>query len=1001
MRFKRNPQTTERELRWYRRAALVLGALCWLASSASAQAQTEKLADEVRKLLSERCIECHGAETRESGLRLDTGRGIRQGGDFGPVVQPHDAQRSELIRRVATDNENELMPPGGPRLSNQEVAVLESWIQAGATWPESWDSEEEERDPRLEHWAWQALTASEIPPPVDWDASANIEPERNPIDHFVRAKLADQKLAPAPLADRRTLIRRLYFDLHGLPPTPEEISAFEKNSDPQAYENLVERLLASPRYGERWARHWLDVVHYGDTHGYDKDQPRPNAWPYRDYVIRAFNEDKPYVRFIEEQVAGDVLYPETRDGYEALGLIAAGPWDLIGHLEVPETKTDGKIARHLDRDDMVANVIGTFNSVTIHCASCHQHKFDPITQDDYYSLQANFAALERDELEYSTDPDVQRKLGELRQRLQVGQRKREQIEQQLKAAGGESLAEIDRQINATAGGAASAQGGYHSQIESQADLTKWVQIDLGQASELREIVLHPCYDDFNGIGAGFGFPVRYRVEVADDAEFRTGVTMVADHSQTVVANPGITPRTHQFSATARFVRVTATQLVPRSNDYIFALAEIEVLGKHGENLGLGKTVSALDSIEAPPRWTRGNVVDGKSPALASGDRSGLAQRRIELLEQLGLLSLDVELRQTISQLAEAENARRELQPLNKVYAATTQKRGGQSRAIHVLARGNVLAPLHEVGPGALALFDTLPSRFELSPGHAEGDRRVALARWLSDPRNPLTWRSVVNRVWQYHFGQGIVATPNDFGAMGSPPTNPELLDWLAIWFRDRGGSWKELHRMIVNSATYRQASHPREESLAIDADNRFMWRQTPRRLEAEAIRDSVLAVSGTLDLTMGGPGWQDFVVQRPEHSPHYEYQLANPEDRALWRRSVYRFIVRSQTQPLLTVLDCADPSMRVDRRNQSISALQALALLNNSFMLVQAREFADRVRREAGDELSAQVRRAYELALGRLPDDTERAALVELAEGHGLENVCRLLFNLNEFVWID
>lgn len=1001
MRLVRSPHSTEISLVFWLWFVTTSGWCGWFAeSTVVGQEVAEELAVKARQLLLERCSDCHGAETRESGLRLDTRRGVHQGGDFGPVVNPQEPKRSELLRRIATDKEDEMMPPAGSRLSDAEIHLLESWISAGAPWPASLGSDEDDGDPRLKHWAWQELQASEIPPPLESEI-VGVEAVRNPIDNFVRAKLAEQKLTPAPLADRRTLIRRLYFDLHGLPPTPEEIVAFEADSDPRAYENLVDKLLASPRYGERWARHWLDVVHYGDTHGYDKDQPRPNAWPYRDYVIRAFNEDKPYARFIEEQIAGDVLYPETRDGQEALGMIAAGPWDLIGHLEVPETKTDGKIARHLDRDDMVANTIGTFNSVTIHCAACHQHKFDPITQEDYYSLQANFAALDRDELMYSTDSNVQRQLVEMRQQLQVLRHKREQLEQQLSTSGGESLAAIDRRINTTGGGASSAQGGYHSQIESQANIAKWVQVDLGQSSELRKIVLHPCYDDFNGIGAGFGFPVRYRIEVADDAEFRTGVTIVADHIQSVVANPGVTPQVHTLETTARYVRVTATELVLRSNDYIFALAEIEVFGPAGENLALGKSVSSLDSIEAPDRWTRSNAVDGKSPALASGDLTVLRQERSALLEQLGLVPLEAELQQTIKQLTEVESTRRELQPQSKVYAATTHKRSGQPRAIHVLARGNVLTPLQEVGPGALSLFESLPNRFALPDGHAEGDRRVALARWLSDSRNPLTWRSVVNRVWQYHFGQGIVATPNDFGVMGSPPTNPELLDWLAIWFRDGGGSWKELHRLIVNSATYRQASHPRAECLAIDADNRYLWRQTPRRLEAEAIRDSVLAVSGTLDLTMGGPGWQDFVVERPEHSPHYEYQLANPEDRTLWRRTVYRFIVRSQTQPLMTVLDCADPSMRVDRRNQSISALQALALLNNSLMLVHAREFAARVRHEVGDDLTVQVRRAHELALGRLPDDAEQAALIELGAAHGLENVCRVLFNLNEFVWID
>ena len=968
-------------------------------------AQTERLqslATKARQLLRERCGDCHGKETRESGLRLDTRQGLEKGGDFGPVVVAGQPEQSELFRRVTTDNEEKSMPPDGDRLEEDEVSLLKEWIAAGAEWPFSAKDEAEERDPRLDHWAWQALQSPQVPGAVpEFAADQRLETEQNPIDLFIRAKLAAERLSPAPPADRRTLIRRLYFDLHGLPPSPEEIAWFVADPDPQAYEKLVDRLLASPRYGERWARHWLDVVHYGDTHGYDKDQPRPHAWPYRDYVIRALNEDKPYDRLIEEQIAGDVLYPETRDGQEAIGMIAAGPWDLIGHLEVPETKTDGKIARHLDRDDMVANAIGTFNSVTIHCAQCHQHKFDPITQEDYYSLQAVFAAIDRDEREYSTDPAVQKQLVESRAVILQLQQRKQELARQLAERGGAELADLDQQLSAVGRGAASAQGGYHSQIEAVPSVTKWVQVDLGSPQAIRQIVLHPCYDDFNGIGGGFGFPVRYRIEMANDPEFREGVTLVADKTTANVANPGVVPQSHPIEVEGRYLRITATELAPRLNDYILALAEIEVFGPAGTNLAIGKPVSSLDSIEAPERWTRPNAVDGKSPALASTDPEPLNRRRTEMLATKGLGDLARDLEKTAADLTAAEAERKGLKPIARVYAATTHKRGGQPRTIHLLARGNVLTPLQEVRPGSLAMLEMLPSRFELSTAHNEGDRRVALARWLSDSRNPLTWRSIVNRIWQYHFGQGLVATPNDFGLMGTPPTHPELLDWLAIWFRDGGGSLKQLHKLIVCSAVYRQASAPREECLAVDSDNRFLWRQTPRRLEAEAIRDSVLAVAGTLDLTMGGPGWQDFKIEHPEHSPHYEYQLADPQDRSTWRRSVYRFIVRSQTQPFMTVLDCADPSMRVDRRNQSISALQALALLNNGLMLVQAKEFADRVRRQAGAELAAQVVQAHQLAVGREPDAEELSALVALGEAHGLENVCRALFNLNEFVWID
>jgi hypothetical protein len=293
-----------------------------------------------------------------------------------------------------------------------------------------------------------------------------------------------------------------------------------------------------------------------------------------------------------------------------------------------------------------------------------------------------------------------------------------------------------------------------------------------------------------------------------------------------------------------------------------------------------------------------------------------------------------------------------------------------------------------------------PATFDLPADAPEGERRAALARWLTDPRHPLTWRSIVNRVWQYHFGRGLVETPDDFGRNGGQPSHPELLDWLAAEFRDGGGSLKALHRLIVTSETYRQASAGDPAGATIDAGNALLWRQNRRRLEAEAIRDAVLAASGRLDLTMGGPGWRDFVVERPEHSPHYVYAKADPEDPATFRRSIYRFVVRSQTQPWMTALDCADPSMRVDRRSESLSPLQALALLNNGFILTQARHFAVRVTAEAPD-LAGQVARAHALAVGRAPSAEEAARLGEFARVHGLPALCRVLLNLNEFLFID
>ncbi|MCG3163469.1 MAG: hypothetical protein JMDDDDMK_04896 [Acidobacteria bacterium] len=797
---------------------------------AARSAQEISFDRDIRPILAERCLACHGEKKQSGGLRLDAKSFAMRGGQNGPVIVAGKAAESRMYQRVAAENDDERMPPAGKRLSAAEVALLKLWIDAGAVWPEKVGEKGrrgEGENKRLRHWAWQPIKRPAVPstPVKIRNPQSAI---RNSIDAFISAKLAQAGLRMSPEADRRTLIRRLSFDLIGLPPAPERVRRFVSDRDPQAYEKLVDELLQSPRYGERWARHWLDVVHYGDTHGYDKDKPRPNAWPYRDYVIRALNEDKPYARFVQEQIAGDALFPGTRDGIVALGFISAGPWDFIGHAELPETKTDGKIARHLDRDDMVANTMGTFTSVTVHCAQCHNHKFDPISQEDYYSLQAIFAALDRADKKYFLDPAMTERFNRLdgRQR-ELAERKRV----------------IERDAAKEAGGA-------------------------------------------------------------------------------------MKPET-------RAERDAINAELARLNQQLAEFPKPEVVFAGTVHYGVGDF--------------RGTGADG-----------------------------------------------------------------GKPRPIYLLARGQVTHPGREMTPGALSMLSFQPSRFALSKDAPEGERRAALARWITDPQNPLTWRSIVNRVWQYHFGAGIVTTPNDFGLNGARPSHPELLDWLAAEFRDGGGSLKKLHKLIVMSAAYRQSSNPQSGNLqsgiphsafriphSQDSGNALLWRQNRRKLEAEAVRDAVLAVSGKLDLTMGGPGWQDFVIEHPEHSPHYEYGLADPDDKQTWRRSIYRFIVRSQTQPWMTALDCADPSMRVDKRNESLSPLQALALLNNGFMVTQARHFAERLQRERPNDLARQIERAHWLAFGRAPTAAERKKFIAFAQSYGLPNLCRALLNLNEFAFAD
>ena len=991
--------------------ALAATLTCSLTSTCLAE---DLFRSQVAPILERHCLSCHSGDNAKGKLSLATAATLKAGGNSGSPIVPGNVDDSELLDMVSGDKP--LMPPNAPPLSQAQVEILRRWVQAGAVWPEG----VELQDRKFEGQTWWSLEKLSRPVVPTYEVpSPQSKWVRNGVDAFVAREHLKQGLVPAPEADRRTLIRRLYFDLTGLPPTPADLHSFLNDQDPQAYELLVNRLLESPSYGERWARHWLDVVHYGDTHGYDKDKPRPYAWPYRDYVIRALNSDLPYARFVQEQIAGDVLFPGTQDGIEALGFIAAGPWDFIGHAEVPESKTDGKIARHLDRDDMIGNTIGTFNSLTVQCAQCHNHKFDPIPQEDYYRLQAVFAALDRADKMYDADLAVSQQRIELLTRQRTLNAAKKEIETRVAQLGGTELIQLDKQIAAAEqpeNSPLAAQFGYHSNIEPTSDKLKWVQIDLGQPAVIEAVEVVGCHDTFNSIGAGFGFPVSFKVELSNDPAFQAGVTLITDQTGREVPNPGVQPQHFPVGGQAgRYVRFTATKLATRQNDYILALAELSVFDASKKNLALGAKVTSLDSIEAARRWRTINLVDGYYYGVGLGTTGTLADLKRQRQELLAA-KVDAGTRNTQTEnqllLAEVTSGLGRLPVPRIVYAGTvhsgsgafagTGADGGRPRPIHLLHRGDVKQPRQEVRPGALRAIKSLSADFNLPLGHPEGNRRAMLAQWLTSPENPLTWRSIVNRVWQYHFGRGIVDTPNDFGRMGSLPTHPELLDWLAVEFRDGGQSLKQLHRIIVTSATYRQASTaPRAAEFTLaDADNRFLWRMNRRKLEAEAIHDAALAVSGRLNLQMYGPGFQDFVIEKPEHSPHYEYNLFNPEDPGSHRRSIYRFIVRSQQQPFMTTLDCADPSQRVDKRNESLSSLQALTLLNNGFMVTMEQYFSESLKAEGG-ELPQQVDRAFWKALGRSPTEVEHAELCKYAQQYGISNYCRLLLNLNEFVFVD
>ena len=892
-------------------------------------------------------------------------------------------------------------------------------------------------------WSLQPLRRPLVPEARGPDAGR----VKTPVDSFIVSKHRERGLRLSPEADRRILIRRLYFDVIGLPPSPAEVEAFVRDPDPEVYGKLVDKLLARPGYGERWARHWLDVVHYGESHGYDKDKPRPNSWPYRDYVIRAFNADRPYARFVKEQLAGDVLWPDTVDGIVATGFIASGPWDFNGHAEVPEEKIDGKVARHLDRDDMVTTTMNSFCSITVQCAQCHDHKLDPVTMKDYYSLQSVFAALDRADRPYDAGPELAARRAALTREKSALQEKLSETRKTLQAlktpevvALEKEITELNAKLNMTPrkGAERSGRYGYHSTVAASRDTVKWVQIDLGKARLLDKIVLVGA-DEYGF--ADFGFPHRFRVESSNKADFSRSAHL-ADHSQADYPRPGGRPLVLDGKGSvARYVRVTATRLwsrrrkgQPESNDWIFALGEMAVISD--KTIVRVEKVTALDSIEAAPRWAKADLVDGiygayplgdlvvgkESTEGAAGDLLRLADagsgelkaqlktvtaRREALMTSLARPELNEREKTLQKHLGRMETDLGKLSKPQMVYAGTVHKGsgtfkgrghvGGKPRDIFILHRGDVTSPGDAVMPAAVP--GIVPGRspvFELPGDHREGDRRVALAEWITHPENTLTWRSIVNRVWHYHFGQGIVGTPNDFGRVGGRPSHPELLDWLAVEFREGGGSLKSLHRLILNSAVYRQVSVHDEQQHARDDSNRFLWRQNRRRIEAEALRDTVLLVSGKLDRRMEGPSFKDFVIEQPQHSPHYQYHKANHDDPATHRRSIYRFIIRSQPQPFMETLDCADPSQLVDKRGETTTALQALALLNNAFMVRMAEHFASHVEKDPDP-----IVRAVELTLSRKPTTEEHVLFKSFAGKHGLSAMCRLLFNFSEFSFVD
>ena len=761
--FFRYPQGMNTHTRW---------AVFWLVfftlpnRGAGEDAKPIHFEKQIRPILTSHCGKCHGPENQNSDLRLDARHAALKGGVSGKVIVPGKSSASELVRRIESRDEAERMPPEGKPLSKEEIELLKRWIDAGASWPETEYDRQAKRDSRREHWAFQPIR--KIPPPT----ASGSDSIQGPIDQFIFRRLKENGLTFSPKADRRTLIRRLSLDLLGLPPTPEEVEDFLNSTAPDAYAALVERMLASPRYGERFGQHWLDVVRYADTHGFEVNTPREHAWPYRDYVIRSFNEDKSYRQFVMEQLAGDAFSAD-----EATGFLVAAAVLLPGQIGKDEESK--RQARQDALDEIIVGTSATFLGLTLGCARCHDHKFDPIPQRDYYAMQAFFAGVE--------------------------------------------------------------------------------------------------YGDR---------PLRKEA-----------------HRQ-------------------RLARAEA--LVPR--------------------------IQKLESRLQP--W------EPMTPSEVSAiikEHNRLTARRAELVQP------------------------------QLVYAGKFRT----PNPTYLLRRGDPEQPIKPVGPSIPKVLGELA----VSAADSEQDRRVKLARWMASPENPLTPRVMVNRIWQSHFGRGLVATPSDFGTNGLRPTHPELLDWLAAEFIKTGWSIKHLHRLIVLSRTYQQQSARPASAQA--RDERWLWRFPSRRLEAEAIRDSMLLVSGELNNEMGGPGF-NFFKSRGGLSGFPPVEDFGPNE---LRRMIYSHKVRMEKVPVFGAFDCPDAGQAMPKRRQSTTAIQALNLFNSQFVIERARRFAARLRAE-NDDVEAQVNTAFRLALARDPNGTEFAAAIATTEQHGLEMLCRVLFNTNEFLFL-
>ncbi|HLJ57518.1 MAG TPA: DUF1549 domain-containing protein [Chthonomonadaceae bacterium] len=1030
-------------------ALLAAEAVCQTPAPTNAEA----FQSTVGPLLRAKCAPCHNPNQRSGGLDLIGEAAARRGGAHGAPIKPGDPEASLLFQKISTRQ----MPPGMP-LSATEVESVRGWIASGA----AWSAEPPRAAPPAaragaDWWSLRPLARPAVPLVHDrkWVA--------NPIDAFVLANLERRGLHPAPPADRAKLIRRVYYDMLGAQPAPEEIRAFVADRAPDAYPRLVDRVLADPRYGERWGRHWLDVARFSESQGFERDAIRDHAWPYRDYVIDSLNADKPYDRFVREQIAGDVLPGATAETIAATGFLVAGPYDEAGNSSVSASLR--AMVREEELEDMLAAVGQTFLGLTVNCARCHDHKFDPILQRDYYRLKAVFDGVhggdrpmpptaeqrarqaERDRARAAADSATE----EIRV-IEAGARTREELwdvpDVPLPLARwsfvGSARDTIGGMDGTLRGGAELTADGLRLNGKAAFVETQPLRRDL-RAKTLEAWLLLPNRDQRGGAALSIQMPGaaafdgvvfgerQPRKWIAGSSLFERTRDLDAPEETTPPGSP-----IHVAVAYGADNRITVYR-----NGAVYGATYVP----DGPNSALrtfkageGRALIGLRHSGAPNGFLEGTILEARlyDRALTAAQVAASYRAGPRRHPPIAPVALSQERAQRLAQLA-AERDRMEAiasgpTAPDTVYAA----RPAQPAETFVLLRGSPEAHGPQVTAGGIGALGA--SDFGLPASAPEGERRLRFADWLVRPENGLAARVMVNRVWHYHFGRGIVGTPNDFGFNGEKPTNPELLDWLAATFsaperpttRSAGGTesprngerrerpghdlarvpvhpitsspnhhfaWrlKPLHRLILLSNTYRQSAAYDPAAARRDADDRWLWRFEPRRLEGEAIRDAMLVASGRIDWKRGGPGFRPFV--ETVNNSHF-YAVFDKDGPEFNRRTVYRINVDSAKSTLLETLDCPDPSTKIPRRSVTTTPLQALELMNNRFVLDQARFFAARIRADAGPDPAKQADRAYLLALGRAPLAAERIRAVSLVRKGAAATLCWALFNSTEFLTV-